>query len=165
MLARSRPPGACRYHRGAGHPGCGGLGLSHSQLAAHQRVRQQPGLLHHQRGSQYLEINLSGSWSPLTFGASGLPAGGSYRDTIFIFADSGILTSTGPPPIPPGSSNETGPFTANSTTFGEAHAVTAIPAGLQQGSTFNITLWASDGTTKQTESVPIVIKTTCKRHY
>jgi hypothetical protein len=30
-------------------------------------------------GTEPLEINLSGSWStPLTFGASSLPAGGSY---------------------------------------------------------------------------------------
>ncbi len=33
------------------------------------------------------------------------------------------------------------------------------------GSTFNITLWASDGTTKQTETVPVVIKASCVRRY
>jgi len=32
-------------------------------------------------------------------------------------------------------------------------------------STFTITFWASDGTTTQTESVPIVIKASCARRY
>jgi hypothetical protein len=53
----------------------------------------------------------------------------------------------------------------NSQTFGEAYAVTAIPSGLKQNSPFNITLWASDGTTTQTETVPVVIKATCVRRY
>ena len=44
-------------------------------------------------------------------------------------------------------------------------SVTTIPAGLQANSTITITFWASDGTTKQTESVPIDIKTSCKRRY
>ncbi len=34
-------------------------------------------------GSEYLELNLNGTWStPLTFGASGLQAGGSYSDVV-----------------------------------------------------------------------------------
>jgi hypothetical protein len=120
-------------------------------------------------GSGDLEINLSGSWStPLSFGASGLPSGGSYSDIIYYFASSPYsFLSTGPAPMPPGSSNGTGPFTvtASPQDFAEAYVVTAIPSGLQQNSTFNITFWASDGTTKQTESVPIVIKASCKRKY
>jgi len=118
-------------------------------------------------GSNYLEVNLSGSWSgPLSFGASSLPAGGSYSDYILYFASAtGIVTSAGTAPIPAGSSNGTGPFTVNPQTFGEAYAVTAIPSGLKQNSTFDITLWASDGTTKQTESVPVVIKASCARRY
>ncbi len=117
-------------------------------------------------GSLPLEINLDGSWStPLTFGASGLPAGGSYSDSVYLFSDTGIVESVGPPPIPPGSSNGTGPYTVNSTSFGEAYAVTTIPSGMVAGSTFNITLWASDGTTRQTESVPVVIKASCARRY
>ena len=57
-------------------------------------------------GSEYLELNLSGTWSPLTFGASGLPAGGSYSDYILYFASAtGIVTSAGTAPIPAGSSN------------------------------------------------------------
>lgn len=75
------------------------------------------------------------------------------------------MESVGPPPIPPGSSNGTGPYTVNSTSFGEAYAVTTIPSGMVAGSTFNITLWASDGTTRQTESVPVVIKASCARRY
>jgi hypothetical protein len=120
-------------------------------------------------GDEPLEINLNGSWSTsLTFGASGLPAGGSYSDLIYYFASSPYaFLSTGPAPMPPGSSNGTGPFTvtANPQDFAEAYANTVITSGLQVNSSFNITLWVSDGTTKQTESVPVVIKASCKRKY
>ena len=120
-------------------------------------------------GSEDLEINLNGTWStPLSFGASGLPAGGSYSDIIYYFAKSPYaVLSTGPGPMPPGSSNGTGPFTvtANPQDFAEAYPVTTIPAGLQVNSTFTITFWANDGTITQTESVPIVIKASCKRRY
>ena len=48
-------------------------------------------------GSEYLELNLSGSWSvPLTFGASGLPAGGSYSDVILYENLATDTWSTGP---------------------------------------------------------------------
>ena len=77
----------------------------------------------------------------------------------------GVVTSSSPGPIPPGSSNGTGPFTVNSQTFGEAYVVTGIASGLAQNSTFTLTFWASDGTTTQTESVPVVIKASCKRKY
>jgi hypothetical protein len=120
-------------------------------------------------GSEGLEINLNGSWSTsLSFGASGLPAGGSYSDLIYYFAKSPYaVLSTGPGPMPAGSSNGTGPFTVTATPqdFAEAYVVTAIPSGLALNSSFNITFWASDGTTKQTESVPVVIKSSCKRKY
>ena len=117
-------------------------------------------------GSEYLELNLSGSWSvPLSFGASGLPAGGSYSDVVLYENLANDTWSTGPSLIPPGSSNGTGPFTDGTQTIDEAYPVTTIPAGLPANSTFAITFWASDGTTKQTESVPIVIKTSCARHY
>jgi hypothetical protein len=81
-----------------------------------------------------------------------------------LFSDAGIVESVGPP-IPPGSSNGTGPCTVNSASFGEAYAVTTIPSGMAAGSAFDITLWASDGSTKQTESVPVVIKASCARRY
>ena len=57
-------------------------------------------------GSEYLELNLNGTWSTsLTFGASGLSAGGSHSDYVLYFADStGVVTSSSPGPIPPGSS-------------------------------------------------------------
>jgi hypothetical protein len=120
-------------------------------------------------GSEPLEINLSGTWSTsLTFGASALPAGGSYSDIVYYFASSPYaFIDTGPAPMPPGSSNGTGPFTVTATPqdFAESYAVTAIPSGLKVNSSFNITLWASDGTTTQTESVPVVIKASCKRKY
>jgi hypothetical protein len=117
-------------------------------------------------GSEPLEINLSGTWStPLNFGASGLPAGGSSSDIIYYFTLPAYTYTTGPAPMPPGSSNGTGPFTVNPQTFAEAYVVTAIPAGLAQNSTFAITFWVSDGTTTQTESVPIVIKASCRHHY
>ncbi len=106
-------------------------------------------------------------WSPArTLSAGRGLAGGSYSDYALYFADStGVVTSSSPGPVPPGSSNGTGPFTVNSQTFGEAYVVTGIPSGLAENSTFTITFWASDGTTTQTESVPVVIKASCKRKY
>jgi hypothetical protein len=117
-------------------------------------------------GSEYLELNLNGTWStPLTFGASGLPAGGSYTDVILDENLTNDTWSTGTPPIPPGWSNGTGPLAVGPETIAEAYPVTTIPAGLKANSTFTITFWASDGTTRQTESVPIVIKSSCARRY
>jgi hypothetical protein len=117
-------------------------------------------------GTEYLELNVNGTWStPLTFGASGLPAGGSFSDVILDENLTNDVWSTGTPPIPPGWSNGTGPLAVGPETIAEAYSVTTIPAGLKAGSTLTITFWASDGTTKQTESVPIVIKSSCVRHY
>ena len=117
-------------------------------------------------GSEYLELNLNGTWStPLTFGASGLPAGGSYTDVILYENLTNDTWTTGTSPIPPGSSNGTGPLTDGPQTIDEAYPVTTIPAGLPANSAFSITFWASDGTTRQTESVPIVIKSSCVRRY
>ena len=117
-------------------------------------------------GTEYLELNLNGTWStPLPFGASGLPAGGSYSDMILDENLTNDVWSTGTPPIPPGWSNGTGPLAVGPETIAEAYPVTTIPAGLKAGSTLTITFWASDGTTKQTESVPIVIKSSCARRY
>jgi hypothetical protein len=87
-------------------------------------------------GTEYLALNLNGTWStPLTFGASGLPAGGSFTDVVLDENLTNDTWSTGALPIPAGWSNGTGPLSA------------------------------SDGTTKQTESVPIAIKTSCARRY
>jgi hypothetical protein len=117
-------------------------------------------------GSEYLELNLSGSWStPLSFGASGLPAGGFYSDVILFENLANDTWSSAALPIPPGSSNGTGPFTDGPQTIDEAYPVTTIPAGLAANSTFTVTFWVSDGTTRQTESVSIVIKASCARRY
>jgi hypothetical protein len=117
-------------------------------------------------GSEYLELNLNGTWSTsLTFGASGLPAGGSYTDVVLDENLTNDTWSTGPLAIPPGWSNGTGPFSVGPETIAEAYPVTTIPAGLAVNSTFTITFWVKDGTITQTEAVPIVIKSSCKRKY
>jgi hypothetical protein len=117
-------------------------------------------------GTEPLELNLNGTWSAsLTFGASGLPAGASYSDMILDENLASDAWSSATPPIPPGWSNGTGPLAVGPETIAEAYAETTIPAGLKAGSTLTITIWASDGTTKQTESVPIAIKSSCVRHY
>ena len=126
-----------------------------------------PASLHHRR-----RIGISRSApvpelvTPLSFRfCPGLPACGSYSDVILYENLANDTWSSGALPIPPGSSNGTGPFTDGPQTIDEAYPVTTIPAGLQANSTFSITFWASDGTTKQTESVPIVIKSSCERRY
>jgi hypothetical protein len=117
-------------------------------------------------GTEPLELNLNGTWSAsLTFGASGLPAGASYSDMILDENLASDAWSSATPPIQPGWSNGTGPLAVGPETIAEAYAETTIPAGLKAGSTLTITIWASDGTTKQTESVPIAIKSSCVRHY
>jgi hypothetical protein len=117
-------------------------------------------------GSEYLELNLNGTWStPLTFGASSLPAHGSYSDVVLDENLTNDTWSTGASAIPPGWSNGTGPLSVGPETIAEAYPVTTIPAGLTVNSTFTITFWVSDGTITQTESVPIVIKSSCARHY
>jgi len=40
----------------------------------------------------------------------------------------------------------------------EGYVALAVSSGLQANSSFNIMLWASDGTTTQTETMPIVIQ-------
>ncbi|MGH3216730.1 MAG: hypothetical protein ACRDL9_19400 [Trebonia sp.] len=76
------------------------------------------------------------------------------------------------PPIPAGWSNGTGPVRVvpqpdptSYTLDAEGYVDVTAAAGLPANSSFNITLWANDGTTKQIESVPVTINSTCKRHY
>jgi hypothetical protein len=129
-------------------------------------------------GTNDLEIDLNGSWStPINIGASGLPAGVSVAGTPVIDFEyaldgSSYTVSYGTAPIPAGWSNGTGPVSVvpqpdpqSYTLVAEGYVAVAVPSGLQANSSFNITLWASDGTTTQTESVPVVIKASCKRHY
>jgi hypothetical protein len=118
------------------------------------------------RGSEYLELNLNGTWSTsLTYGASGLPAGGSASDVILDQNLTNDVWTSVAPPIPPGWNNGTGPFSVGPETIAEAYVVTTIPAGHPANSTFTITFWVSAGSTTQTESVPIVIKSSCVRRY
>jgi hypothetical protein len=129
-------------------------------------------------GTNDLEINLNGSWSaPVNIGASGLPAGVSVAGTPVIDFEyaldgSSYTVSYGTAPIPAGWSNGTGPVRVvpqpdpqSYTLDAEGYVAVTVPSGLQANSSFSITLWASDGTTTQTESVPVVIKASCKRHY
>jgi len=128
-------------------------------------------------GTNDLEINLNGTWSaPINIGASGLPAGVSVAATTLIYfyyyLDGGYTVSYATAPIPAGWSNGTGPVRlaaqpdpSSYTLDAEGYVDVAVPSGLPAGSSFSITLWASDGTTMQTESVPVVIKTSCKRRY
>lgn len=113
-----------------------------------------------------LEINLNGSWSTsINLGVSGLPAGVSEAGTLLITFTNGLVSSeTTGVPIPPGSSNGTGPITTGPTTYVEGYVEVTVPSGLAVGSSFDFTVQASDGTTTQTETVPVDIKTTC-RHY
>jgi hypothetical protein len=129
-------------------------------------------------GTNDLEINLNGSWSsPINIGASGLPAGVSVAGTPLIDFEyaldgSSYTVSYGTAPIPAGWSNGTGPVRVvpqpdpqSYTLDAEGYVAVSVPAGLQANSSFNITLWANDGTTTQTESVPVAIKASCQRHY
>ena len=128
-------------------------------------------------GTSDLEIALNGSWStPINIGASGLPAGLSLAGTTlidFYYGTDGIDTdSYTTPPIPAGWSNGTGPVRvvpqpdpAAYTLDAEGYVNVTVAAGRAANSSFTITLWASDGTTLQTESVPVTIKSSCKRRY
>ena len=128
-------------------------------------------------GTKPLEINLNGSWStPINIGASGLPAGLSVAGLTlidFYYGTDGIDTgSYTTPPIPAGWSNGTGPVRVVPQPDPQAYTLDAegyvdvrAAAGLPANSSFTITLWANDGTTLQTESVPVTIKSSCVRHY
>jgi hypothetical protein len=129
-------------------------------------------------GTNELEVNLNGTWSaPVTIGASGLPAGASFAGTTIIdfyyaLDGSSYTLSYGTGVIPAGWSNGTGPVRVapqpapqSYTLDAEGYADVAVPAGLAAGSSFTITLSANDGTTTQTESVPVQIKASCARHY
>jgi hypothetical protein len=115
-------------------------------------------------GAKYLEVDLNGSWSTsISIGASGLPSGTTEAGTtVFSFTGGDVSATAGP--VPAGSSNGTGPITVSAQTFVEGYVLLSVPYDLTVGTTFDITLWASDGTTKQTEIVPIVIKSACV-HY
>lgn len=128
-------------------------------------------------GTSNLAIDLNGSWStPINIGASGVPAGLSVPGLTlidFYYGTDGIDTgSYTTPPIPAGWSNGTGPVRvvpqpdpAAYTLDAEGYVDVKAAAGLPANSSFTITLWASDGSSTQTEAVPVTIMSTCKRHY
>lgn len=118
--------------------------------------------------TEYLEVDFNGSWAtPLNIGASGLADGTSEAGTSLItFTDGVVSSETSDTPVPAGSSNGTGPIAVSSPgTDVEAYVLVTAPAGLAANSTFDITFWAGDGTTTQTETVPVDIKTSCAVHY
>ncbi|HEY3868147.1 MAG TPA: hypothetical protein VGM10_07340 [Actinocrinis sp.] len=111
-----------------------------------------------------LEIDLNGTWSTsIAVGASNLPAGVTSSGSLLITFTNGVVSAeTAGAPIPPGWSNGTGPVGVSTpNTFVEGYAEVTVPSGLAVNSSFDITLWANDGSTLQTETVPIDIKTSC----
>ena len=91
---------------------------------------------------------------------------------FYYYTLGGYGVSYGTAPIPAGWSNGTGPVRVvpqpdpqDYILDAEGYVALTVSSGLQANSSFNITLWASDGTTKQTETVPVVIQAPCKRHY
>jgi hypothetical protein len=117
-------------------------------------------------GTEYLELNLNGSWSTsISMGASALPTGVSTAGTALITFTNGVVSGqTDNVPIPPGSSNGTGPITTSPTTYVEGYVLITVAGGQPANSSFDITLSANDGTTTQTESVPVDIKTSCRNY-
>ena len=161
--------------RSAGHRGHGRV--RQPQLAARRPVHQPARLLHHQRRTDDLEVNLNGSWStPITIGASGLPAcvsvaGTTIIDFFYALDGSSYTLSYGTGAIPAaGQRNGAGPGGTAAgpqsyTLDAEGYVDVTVPAGHAANSSFTITLSANDGTTTQTEAVPVQIKASCKRHY
>jgi len=88
--------------------------------------------------SSYYGIWIKGRWRhSIDVGAQGLPTGGSY--------------STSYAPIAPGSS--TGVY---SLAYVRVQLVAATPVG-----TYTAALWASDGTSRQTVPITLVVKARC----
>lgn len=86
----------------------------------------------------YYGIWIKGKWThQINVGITRLPTGGSY--------------TTDYAPIPPGSSDGVGSL---------AYVHTTIPANTPLG-TYTARLWASDGTTRETVAVTLVVKSSC----
>ena len=108
-----------------------------------------------------LQVYLSGTWStPITVGASNLPAGG-FSSFLGRIADGYRLVQTDSPIIQPGSAIGNGVivFGPRHTEF--AYVEVTLPAGVAVGSTVTVMLSATDGTTTQTEPVTIGVQNSC----
>jgi hypothetical protein len=109
-------------------------------------------------GEDALEVDLSGTWSsPITYSASGLPPGGTWFDEIRVHKGYRILGGTD---ISPGSSTGNGVVINSPTQSEEAWLVVVLP-DQALGSTVTITLSATDGTTTETESIPVLTQSLC----
>jgi hypothetical protein len=113
-------------------------------------------------GTVGLEVDLNGGWSTsISVGAANLPSGFTSSGSLLItFTNEIVSSETSGAPIPPGSSNGTGPIAVSTpNTFVEGYVMVTAPGGLATGSSFDLTISANDGSTTQTETVPVVIKT------
>jgi hypothetical protein len=110
--------------------------------------------------SDALQVVLSGTWSsPITVGASNLPAGGSYH--FYGLKLNGYRLTAATNPIPPGSAPGNGVIIFGPRVTEHAYVVVNLPPGLALGSTVTITMFATDGTTTETIPVPILIQNSC----
>jgi hypothetical protein len=110
--------------------------------------------------SDFLEVHLSGTWSsPITIGASNLPAGASY--SFSGYRHTGYRLSGASSPIPPGSGTGNGVLVLGPNVTEELYLDVKLPASLTVGTTVTITMTATDGTTTETQPVTILIQNSC----
>jgi len=107
-----------------------------------------------------MQVVLSGTWSsPITVGASNLPAGGSY--SFYGLRLDGYRLTGATNPIPPGSAPGNGVIIFGPRNTEHAYVEVILPPGLALGSTVTITMFATDGTTTQTIPVTILTQNSC----
>jgi hypothetical protein len=107
-----------------------------------------------------MQVVLSGTWSsPITVGASNLPAGGKY--SFYGLEQNGYRLIDATNPIPPGSAPGNGVIIFGPRKTEHAYVRAILPPGLALNSTVTITLFATDGTTTETVPVPILTQSTC----
>jgi hypothetical protein len=111
--------------------------------------------------SDFLEVHLSGTWStPITIGASNLPAGASYSFSGYRHV--GYRLEGASSPIPPGSSNGDGLEILGSPNMTMVLYVDVrLPASIAVGTSVTVTLSATDGITTETEPVTILVQNSC----
>ena len=107
-----------------------------------------------------MQVVLSGTWSsPITVGASNLPAGGRY--SFYGLRLDGYRLTGATNPIPPGSAPGNGVIIFGPRNTEHAYVEVILPPGLALGSTVTITMFATDGTTTQTIPVTILTQNSC----